>query len=65
MSVKYSKRPYLNYINISQYKALKNCPKWDFWFENKPSGNPGLCYAPVIESVSGRNIFIDKIYKIL
>jgi hypothetical protein len=18
-------------------------PDWDFWFENKPSGNPGLC----------------------
>jgi hypothetical protein len=31
----------IKYINIFQSKALQNFPKWDFWFENKPSGNPG------------------------
>jgi hypothetical protein len=31
----------MKYINIFQSKALKNYPNWDFWFESKPSGNPG------------------------
>jgi hypothetical protein len=37
----------IKYINIFQYKALKNYPNWDFWFENKPSGNPVKEYAAV------------------
>jgi hypothetical protein len=40
MSVKYSKWPYLKYINISQCKANKVYQNWNFRFENKPSGNP-------------------------
>jgi hypothetical protein len=32
----------IKYFNIFQPKALKNYPDWDFWFENKPSGNPDL-----------------------
>jgi hypothetical protein len=27
-------------INIFQSKAFQNLTKWDFWFKNKPSGNP-------------------------
>jgi hypothetical protein len=41
MTVKYSKWP----KNISAFSILrpsKIYPNWDFWFENKPSGNPGL-----------------------
>jgi hypothetical protein len=31
----------IKYNNIFHSKTLKNYPNWDFWFENKPSGNPG------------------------
>jgi hypothetical protein len=27
--------------NILNSKASKIYPNWEFWFENKPSGNPG------------------------
>jgi hypothetical protein len=30
----------IKYIKIFQSKTLQNLPNWDFWFENKPSGNP-------------------------
>jgi hypothetical protein len=23
-------------------RTSKICPNWDFWFENKPSGNPAV-----------------------
>jgi hypothetical protein len=26
--------------DIFHYKDLQKYPNWDFWFENKPSGNP-------------------------
>jgi hypothetical protein len=32
----------LKYINIFKVKAFRIYPKWDFWFENIPSGNPGF-----------------------
>jgi hypothetical protein len=33
----------IKYANIFPSKALKHFPKLEFfWFENKPSGNPGL-----------------------
>jgi hypothetical protein len=28
------------HTNIHHSKALKIYPNWDFWFENKSSGNP-------------------------
>jgi hypothetical protein len=31
----------IKYISIFQSKTLQNLPKLGFWFENKPSGNPG------------------------
>jgi hypothetical protein len=38
MSVKYSKGIKISiFSNLSPYKIY---PKWDFWLENKPSGNP-------------------------
>jgi hypothetical protein len=30
------------YTNILYSKALQNLPKFRFWFENKPSGNPDV-----------------------
>jgi hypothetical protein len=30
----------IKYTNIFQCKTLQNFPNLDFWFENKPSGNP-------------------------
>jgi hypothetical protein len=30
----------IKYINISKPRPSKIYPNWDFWFENKPSGNP-------------------------
>jgi hypothetical protein len=32
----------VKYTNIVYFKALQNFPIWDFWYENKPSGNPAL-----------------------
>jgi hypothetical protein len=40
------------YINNFQSKALKNVPKLEFWFENKPSGNPGPNVTLSIEANS-------------
>jgi hypothetical protein len=42
----------IKYTSIFHYKASKIYPNLDFWFENKPSGNPG---------VAGRNVEI-KLY---
>jgi hypothetical protein len=41
MAVIHSKRPN-NVITIPIPRSSKICPNWDFWFENIPSGNPGL-----------------------
>jgi hypothetical protein len=30
----------IKYTSIFHCKNLQNLPKWDFWFENKPPGNP-------------------------
>jgi hypothetical protein len=32
----------INYFNISNLRPSKIYPNWDFWFENKPSGNLAL-----------------------
>jgi hypothetical protein len=54
MTTNYTKPPEIyqkavNYskwlLNIQTFLILrpsKIYPNWDFWFENKPSGNPGL-----------------------
>jgi hypothetical protein len=52
MSVKYSKWP----SNISTF-SNQGPPKftylkWDFWFENKPSGNPGYPDKKVLFIIS-------------
>jgi hypothetical protein len=39
VSLKYSKWP-SNILTISNLRPYKIFPNWDFWFENKPSGNP-------------------------
>jgi hypothetical protein len=43
MPVKYSKWP-LNTSTLSNLGPSKIYPNWDFWFEKKPSGNPGHTY---------------------
>jgi hypothetical protein len=35
----------ITYINIFLHKALQIYPNWDFWFENKPSGNLDLAFV--------------------
>jgi hypothetical protein len=37
----------IKYTNILHCKALQNL---DFWFENKPSGNPGQNYPLMFDS---------------
>jgi hypothetical protein len=32
----------IKYINFCNLRPPKIYPNWDFWFENKPSGNPGV-----------------------
>jgi hypothetical protein len=41
MAVNYSKWPHVNIQTFSNLRASKIYPNWYFWFENKPSGNPG------------------------
>jgi hypothetical protein len=41
MSVKYSRWPW-NIFTFSNLRPSKIYPHWDFSFENKPSGNPGM-----------------------
>jgi hypothetical protein len=42
MAVQYTKWPWNIGTNIFHCKTLKIYPNWHFWFENIPSGNPGL-----------------------
>jgi hypothetical protein len=48
MVIKYPKYPenipngHKLYKTFSNLRPSKVYPNWDFWFENKPSGNPGL-----------------------
>jgi hypothetical protein len=46
MSAKYSKRPQ-NIFTFSNQRPSKIYPNWDFWFQNKPSGNPGRLSKPL------------------
>jgi hypothetical protein len=51
----------ITYINIFQSKALQNYPNWDFWFENKPSGNPGLPRVGVlVKKYCRKNQFVQS-----
>jgi hypothetical protein len=36
----------IKYTNIFRCKTLQNLPILDFWFENKPSGNPASAQRP-------------------
>jgi hypothetical protein len=36
---------FIKYTNIFHCKTLQNYPNLDFWFENKPSGNPAPDWA--------------------
>jgi hypothetical protein len=49
MFINYPKCPYIKYFkwtkNISTFSNVRPSeidPNWDFWFENKPSGNPAF-----------------------
>jgi hypothetical protein len=54
MVIKYPKCPYIKYSKwlynvstLSHLRPSKIYPNWDFWFENKPSGNPVSKYDKV------------------
>jgi hypothetical protein len=41
----------IKYINIFlNLRPYKICPNWDYWFENKPSGNPDVLLTNVVVS---------------
>jgi hypothetical protein len=46
-------------INIANIRPYKICPNWDFWFENKPSGNPGLHTLSHVVLSSQGEIFLQ------
>jgi hypothetical protein len=64
MSIKYSRGPE-NISTISNLRSSKIYPNWDFWFENKPSGNPDsngceigatpFCPSPKCRNLSSKN----------
>jgi hypothetical protein len=59
MTIKCTKRPHgIKYINIFHSKALQNLPKSGFWFDNIPSGNPGLCFCKGKKEVNDWNIIL-------
>jgi hypothetical protein len=35
----------IKYTRFSIARPSKIYPNWNFWFENKPSGNPDLMYT--------------------
>jgi hypothetical protein len=47
----FSKRP-KNIPTFSIPRPSKIYPSWDFWFENKPSGNPGFVQLAAISASS-------------
>jgi hypothetical protein len=57
----------IKYIKIFHSKTLQNYPNWDFWLENKPSGNPVCIFvetrfcknAPLPHNFLIALIFID------
>jgi hypothetical protein len=52
MSLKYSKCP-LNIPIFSNLRPSKIYSNWDFWFENKPSGNPAAQQILVMNATIG------------
>jgi hypothetical protein len=54
MTIKYTK-------NI-QSKAPKIYPNWDFWFENKPSGNPALFLEGLKKKLDSRPSSGNKLH---
>jgi hypothetical protein len=49
----------IKFNNIFHSKALQNFyPSWYFWFENKPSGNPGELLK-AIRQLNGSEIPFD------
>jgi hypothetical protein len=41
-------------------RPFKNDPNWDFWFENIPSGNPGL--ESILPLTAGKNSTWNRFY---
>jgi hypothetical protein len=39
----------IKYTKIFHCKTFQNLPKFDFLFENKPSGNPGYMYGKPLQ----------------
>jgi hypothetical protein len=44
----------IKYITIVHLRPSNVYPSWDFWFENKPSGNPDLIYCIRDNGISSR-----------
>jgi hypothetical protein len=47
----------LKYLTSSIERPYKICPNLDFWFENIPSGNPGV--AMVMGMIGSKKIVQD------
>jgi hypothetical protein len=61
MAIKYSK-----WSKIYQHLPFKGPPKlsqiWDFWFENKPSGNPGTSWLEATRKLVKRESILFCFY---
>jgi hypothetical protein len=63
MSVKYSKWA-LNKSTFSNLRLSKIYPIWDFWFENKPSGNPGCTQSAAKKLSNIRKLFFVVVFNL-
>jgi hypothetical protein len=60
MAVKYTYLMTIGYTNFFNSKRFKIYPNWNFWFENRPSGNPGLIIFTQFRSIYRRKGLVIK-----
>jgi hypothetical protein len=52
----------IKYTKIFHSKTLQNLPKFGFWFENKPSGNPAFDWV-MLPNVVGGHFWTQKVWQ--